>query len=350
MKIISLLRFPMIVGVVFCHSMTFSDGSYPAYDVLRDLITDICSDIPVSLFFFFSGYLFFLNVEEFSFKVYKKKIQRRVFSLLIPYIFWNLFCVAIMGTGAILMPEIFNVARDELSGLDFSGWLSLFYCGLDTNQPVAYQLWFLRDLIVVTLFTPVIYYLCRWLKFWWIILPVVGYVLFVPLFGRFSYMGIAFFSAGCYFGINKRSFTLGSKSLKWLVILLYVVLLIILVMFREDIHDFHKFFRLNNILGAVALIQLVSLYLSSRSDGRLWYMKKSITDSAFFIYCYHGIFATYLSTRTSHTVVHSGLSAMLWSVVTLFTLVAAGVLLFNMLLRIAPRLTGLITGGRSGNS
>ena len=52
----------------------------------------ICS-VAVPTFFFISGYLFFLNVNNFKKEVYLKKLRKRFFSLFIPYICWNLIYI-----------------------------------------------------------------------------------------------------------------------------------------------------------------------------------------------------------------------------------------------------------------
>ena len=87
-KTIQFLRLPLIVGVVFIHTLNDSYGQFPVYDWTRYLVNDELAHIAVPLFFFMSGFLFFYRT-DFSFATYKQKLIKRVHSLLIPYLLWN---------------------------------------------------------------------------------------------------------------------------------------------------------------------------------------------------------------------------------------------------------------------
>lgn len=159
-EIISALRFPLIVGVVFIHTLELSAGEYQVYDFLYSFLTDGLCGVCVPLFFFFSGYLFFQNIDCFDMTTYWKKMKKRARSLLIPFIFWNLFVVTIIGLGQLVAPSLFTGAYKSISDFTFIDWLSIFYSALGSNQPIAFQLWFLRDLIIMVAMTPLFYYLC----------------------------------------------------------------------------------------------------------------------------------------------------------------------------------------------
>lgn len=98
-KTITFLRFPLIVAVVFIHTDLFNataggaspvnEGLFPMYSLLRHVISEELARIAVPLFFFVSGFLFFYR-SEFSLKTYGQKLKKRVRTLLIPYIFWNM--------------------------------------------------------------------------------------------------------------------------------------------------------------------------------------------------------------------------------------------------------------------
>jgi fucose 4-O-acetylase-like acetyltransferase len=60
-----------------------------------NLFSYVLGGIAVPLFFFISGFLFFLNIENFNLQSYGNKLQTRGKTLLIPYLFWNLFAIAI---------------------------------------------------------------------------------------------------------------------------------------------------------------------------------------------------------------------------------------------------------------
>ena len=68
LKVISVIRFPLIIGVVFIHAhFTEVDGIsiyqtslYPSYTFVSMLLSDVLARIAVPFFFFISGFLFFL--------------------------------------------------------------------------------------------------------------------------------------------------------------------------------------------------------------------------------------------------------------------------------------------------
>ena len=96
---ISALRFPLTVGVVFIHFNVLSDNlavrgtgnaeHFPTWLVcMFNLFSEVLPRIAVPLFFIISGYLFFRS--GFMIRTYTDKLRRRVRTLLVPYILWNL--------------------------------------------------------------------------------------------------------------------------------------------------------------------------------------------------------------------------------------------------------------------
>ena len=94
------MRFPLVVGVVFIHSFgyggdfVFSDidfsnlSTLDIFNLFRVCISHVLMHVCVPLFFFISGYMYFLG-KDFSFPIYVNKTKRRVRSLFVPYIIWN---------------------------------------------------------------------------------------------------------------------------------------------------------------------------------------------------------------------------------------------------------------------
>ncbi len=67
----------------------------------------------VPIFFFISGYLFFLNVENFNHHAYIKKLNKRLYSLLIPYIVWNIIYI---GYQFVSEPSLFLTKFNKWGG------------------------------------------------------------------------------------------------------------------------------------------------------------------------------------------------------------------------------------------
>lgn len=346
-EIISLLRLPLMVGVVFIHSLSLERGVYHIYDFCYSLITETLCGVCVPLFFFFSGYLFFQNIETFGFETYKSKIKKRINSLLIPFLFWNLFVVVIIGIGQQWLPFLFTGAFKPISDFSITDWLSIFYCFLGSNKPIAFQLWFLRDLIIMSLMTPLVYYLCQCLKFWWIVILMFLCVLEVPShIPGISFFSLFYYCAGCWCGINKKSFVFKSHKLRWFSILLFLALLVFELSLKQAgyswIQHIHRF---DIMIGCISILQLASLYIELCDVSKSLLKKVSISNASFFIYCYHGIFAAFMG-KLASSLVDNDFEALVCYFLIVVLLVVVGVILYNALLMMLPRFTLVITGGR----
>ena len=104
-EVIRQLRFPMIVLVTFVHSygevaegFSLLASEWNTYEILKLLVSQTLVKVAVPVFFIMSGYLFFANVEKWNLKVYKAKMLRRMKTLLIPYLIWNLLMAVKLRT------------------------------------------------------------------------------------------------------------------------------------------------------------------------------------------------------------------------------------------------------------
>ena len=99
-KTISFLRLPLIAFVILVHCDFVSvipelgdSVQYPGYNCMSEIIHLLFSQCAVLLFFFFSGYLFFIKISDYNSRTYLKKLSNRTKTLLVPYLFWNLIII-----------------------------------------------------------------------------------------------------------------------------------------------------------------------------------------------------------------------------------------------------------------
>lgn len=168
---IETLRFPLIVGVVFIHNyvskITLAQGSIGIAhssawaDFVRFFVSQGIARVAVPLFFLISGYLFFLG--EWSWSRYADKLRRRVNTLLIPFLFWNLAAWAIYTAGRSISQTRMYFAGGAWPPAGSSSLLSYLGAlfGVNTFYPIDYQFWFIRDLIALVLLAPAIHFLLR---------------------------------------------------------------------------------------------------------------------------------------------------------------------------------------------
>lgn len=132
------------------------------YDKIRLFTSEMIGRCAVPLFYLISGYLFFMKVPD-GVKSIGRKIRKRIKSLLIPYFIGCVFFVIFYSFIA-LLPWTSNLINSSSSIMPLFQkpysiiLISIFYDG-GTGYPCAFQLWFLRDLILIVATSP-LWYLC----------------------------------------------------------------------------------------------------------------------------------------------------------------------------------------------
>ncbi|OAV69185.1 Fucose 4-O-acetylase [Bacteroidales bacterium Barb6] len=251
-KVIDFLRFPLIVGVIFIHNygstanipeMASITGHTPVYHICSELFSHILGSVSVPLFFFISGFLFFLNT-NFSKQCYIKKLNSRVKTLLVPYLFWNIslliFCFIISN---IPLLSIFPNKDFELS-LRYvleALWRMSDKTHNAAGYPIATQFWFIRDLMVTVVLTPLIYLCVKRTHIYGILLLGI-----VWLSGRwFEFAGscglnvstLFFFTSGAWFSINRRNLIQDMTKVKYISFIAYPLIVIIDLLTDNLVYD-----------------------------------------------------------------------------------------------------------------
>lgn len=172
------LRFLFALVLVLFHTFSqeatpqFSFSAYPlTAAVKRTVDAFFLGDSIVAVYFFISGYLFFAG-RAWSWAVYGRKLQNRIHTLLIPYLLWNLLAIALVAGKS--LPCFASFLSYEGTGVDWS-WSNVLSCfwmydgqlsappvGTEGYEafvqvqpyPINTALWFVRDLMIVTLFAP----------------------------------------------------------------------------------------------------------------------------------------------------------------------------------------------------
>lgn len=164
---ISVLRFPLIVAVVFIHAYVL--GATPAATgqsdtiswvahYVRNLVSQGITRTAVPIFFLISGYLFYRNF-SLSLSTYVAKIRSRTETLLIPFLFWNLliFLLFAIAQSNPRTSGFFSGTVIRIPQLTWSESLAVLL-GIG-RDPIAYQFWFIRNLMVAVVLSPILFLL-----------------------------------------------------------------------------------------------------------------------------------------------------------------------------------------------
>jgi surface polysaccharide O-acyltransferase-like enzyme len=206
---ISILRLPLIVGVVFLHTydVTISRTVTLHYTgwlrFVSDYISEGVATTSVPLFFLLSGYLFFWRT-PLSQDGFLAKMLKSVKALVVPLILWNTLCLVATATAEAL-PTTARFVSGRSAPVSSFGWLdysnALF--GL-TTHPIAYQFWFIRDLVVLVLLSPLIYFAMTKAAIpFFAIVTAWWFSVHVPTLPILSREAILFFSAGSLLAIRR---------------------------------------------------------------------------------------------------------------------------------------------------
>lgn len=184
---ISLVRFPLAALVVIMHCFFPIKGWQ--YDQLAEqgwgcnltaelmLSGRILTSFVVIFFFLIAGYLFFIRLEEWNGKVWKQKISRRIWTLLIPYILWNtlyiVYCLWSNIAGCFLHGDSWEVVSAWVN--EHGGWLGMYWNAMQLGEgqvdlwghpahstvPILLPLYFVRNLMVLDILSPLFFFLLR---------------------------------------------------------------------------------------------------------------------------------------------------------------------------------------------
>ena len=338
---ISWMRFPLIFMIVLLHCYCAIDahGHHSFFQWVYPFGL-LLGETGVPAFFFISGFLFFYSSKEYS-----QKIQSRVHTLLIPYLFWNgLILLAyvllwLIGKPMLIMGK--SIADYELvdylrAFIDRGSWDS------GNGVPMLCPYWYIRNLMVICVFSPIIYYSIRYLKWipvlalfvWWISIPYNGMIA----------SSLLFFSIGAYFSIEQKNPIVGLQKYKIAFWGICAVAFLIDWAHCFMIVPYALYFHRISLLLNIFLLLLVGSYF-----GNIHYIGREILDkSAFWIYTVHYPMTIAFGTISARYLLEASdwlVFVYYWCTVLCITVLC--VISYVILHRLCPKVLSYITGNRS---
>lgn len=225
-KTIDWLRFPMIIGVLFIHSykppinkggMLLGNESvaFPVFQFFRNLSSEVVGRLSVPMFFLIAGFLFF-QAAKFDRSFYFKKLKSRFHSLLVPYLFWISFTIVLYT----LLQRVFGISDlaygsvPPMSQWGVVDYLRSFWNLRSPSYPLIYPLWFIRDLMVAILLSPLLYLLIKRLDWVAVILFLLFWMFGFPIhLTGVNITALFFFMLGGYLRISRKNMVTESRKL-----------------------------------------------------------------------------------------------------------------------------------------
>ena len=368
-QIIWNLRFPLTFAVVMQHSMgkVWTEVDWQAlsgldlYCLFKYLCSGCIALVAVPVFFFISGYLFFANISQMNMHVYWQKMRKRFTSLFVPYISWNLLCIPILllvtygealnGTRA--MTDFTELVHSDRWGHIFwdfyskdATYTNLWGWALLKENPVLSTFWYVRDLIIMSVLSPVIYWYVKktkWIGFWGLVLVFVFRIWPHIALGPQS----LFFVFGAYASLLYGRLTVANKSVRYVIYILAIVLTIVMViLFGNDTWRGFLLAPLYTLVGCYAVLNLMGSLVERKSVPP---MPSLLTKSSFFVYALHIEFALPIGFFIMKFMFRYAEHPLLLTVQYLLTpclIYAICVLAYIIMQKFMPKLLSILNGSR----
>lgn len=227
-KTISFLKVALLFGVIFVHMNPHTEALGDAKFKLLSLqgitnfisiyISYVWAFAAVPTYFLLSGYLFWKEGSPWNWQLFGNKIKSRIFTLLIPFLLWNLFSISTFVFEMIITKQPWEDISAYLSNIGVRGFwnycvwgahkINWLGCSIPNSGPFAIHFWFVRDLMVSVALSPLIYWGLEKMRIWG--LSVLFFCYCSKIWPQIHGLGIDaifFFAIGMYVAMNNKSLT-----------------------------------------------------------------------------------------------------------------------------------------------
>lgn len=298
----------------------------------------------VPLFFFISGYLFFLKKDT-----YQNKWKKRFKSLVIPYIIWCIigFMIPFMFQQVLGLGYLFKGGEGHLKPIaEFEAWdyLKMFW-NIRDGAPILSTLWFLRNLILLVALTPIFHFLATRLKWGFPVLLAANYLIFHQNFLCLSSADMFFFGMGNWLVLSSNSeggvLLLDKQKYNWLFPIWLLAFTVDLIAYYYDTQETLA----RNIFVVIDCMLMYRLMRTAVDKWDMTWLVK-ISTASFFIYLFHEPWLGYMQGMSFKFIHPTGFFCYLmpW----FFCVLGGGYsyVAYLILKRFAPKLLNAMTGAR----
>lgn len=334
---IDIAKFLLILLVVLIHSSLtpfISADQFPGGVAVMSFLSRTLANCAVPSFMIISGFLFFRNFSYFDPSLFKRKIKSRIKTILIPYLLWNLIAAVLFlfKAGQLGYNNFGVISHSSFHILPF---LRGFW-DLQHGYPFDFVLWFLRNLMVFIALSPLFYIFGRYT------LPSLIITLFLILTGNNLFQG-CYFLIGAYIALHERMFgeRIRSIVLRWSPPALLISLITLICLHPSGIL-LHFTILTRDVAATATVIVIAGIW--SRGKGKPMHNIAGIT---FFIYAFHGLYATILRKWLVMLFPPQTTAMVLAEYFLTFSILSGGsFLIYRVMKNLLPGITSLLCGAR----
>jgi hypothetical protein len=225
--------------------------------------------------------LYFLNIKG-TFSEFKYKISKRIKTILIPYLVWSswglLFYTILQS-----LPMAKNFFTNGLlKDMTIEEILKILLF-----NPLPFQLWFLRDLMILVAFSPILFFAIKYLRELAILLAFIPWISGY-FYGFINTDSLLFFMLGGYLAIFDKLVGLDGKKYAYWLFSLWILLVIINTIFLFQGISIFDFWM--SVLNKITLlIGVVAIWIIYDEIGVYSNLKSfnPIYSFSFFLYAFH---------------------------------------------------------------
>lgn len=347
----------MVIGLVFVHFGSYPGESLDPFAGVVNAPNLYASSINSFFTYFFlcsvpvlsmiSGYLFSYN----GIDPYPVMLRKKLKTLILPSITWT-------STWLLLAFVLYSLgkASNQFTYYD-QGFADYSLLNLlngiigITEAPFAFQFWFVHDLVLSLIFSPVLVFAIKKAGKFFVILPFVLWAIDLQPVLFFNLKVLAFFVVGLYIGLSGYKPEIPARLLPFnLSIPVFVVMVLVRIylpalydgrMPAENIYEL-----LLRVVGSVAIITLalnIRLYLPL-----LYRFFVNRSGYAFYLHAFHFPLVILVKQALFMTGLFQGESALivLWALTILITIMLA-LLSAQIMHRVIPPLYRFLNGQRA---
>jgi Acyltransferase family. len=346
---INKLKFPLTVGVVFIHNqlkvsneISISGQHVPIpdtawYEAVINLFSYVLPCIAVPVFFCISGYLFFKErvLDKY---LYINKLKKRFKSLVIPYFLWNTLGLLIFLT--VRLPFLHSLfPNTSLKDVTLNKILSGYWACEGNGFPFDYPLWYVRELILVVIISPLLYLAVKkWKSIFLIIVGICCFCNLCPAKFSLTLYACFFFSLGIWAQLFPEKIEYIKRlNIKYLYVSL-VIVNIYTVTYGLSINSYIK--NLVILSGVLCVFHYIFLSTPKRT-------KAIFHEESFFIFASHGLFMAFLQKavlKITNPTTEIGFLIVYFFVPLLTIAFLLGI--YRYMKSATPKMLSVFTGGR----
>lgn len=286
-----------IILVVWIHTYYVEGEVYTSTSMLMGMLGCGVSLYGVPTFYAISGYLFFLGTSKKGIRAIFTKQKKRVRTLLVPYVLTNIISIVFY----LLVKVVASKNQTVAASLNFN----LLDKGGETliekayfwfwDGPIAFQMWFVRDLMIMIVLSPVIYYVLKVLAShrWTSYTAVISCLALVDWHYTAQIWAFAWFALGGILSMSKYLCIVDLKPYKYPALLMLFISHVVIfnnALCAARLSEFPIDIDYVTILGVPAVWILYDCFITNSHHSKLlspnYYSSKLIT-STFFIYLIH---------------------------------------------------------------